>query len=157
MKRLLFALPLLAACAPAHYLYGFDVVEPGAVNFKDFRRPDVLEDPNVKLEVRADPTELRAIALDVTNRTEVPLLVEWGRISIISPDHMERRITPQQPLGEIEPSAKLPALLATFELPSVGDSAKMNDGQVFELVVPVGVRGAAREYRVHLRATVQKL
>ena len=82
-------LALLAGCAPANYLYSFDLSDPGAVNFADFRRPDALEDADVKIEVRADPTEFKAIAVDITNKTDVPLTVAWDQM----PDRSDWRLS----------------------------------------------------------------
>jgi hypothetical protein len=146
-----------AGCAPASYLYGFDISDPGAQNFKDFRRPDILEDADVKVEVRADPSEFKAVAFDVTNKTEQPLQIQWETISIVGPDHEQRPLRPNAQLGPLEPGAKVSALLVPFELPSVGDAAKAYDDSTFEMVVPMLVRGASREYRYHLHVTLQKL
>jgi hypothetical protein len=153
------AIVLLAAagCAPANYLYNFDLADPGAQNFKDFRRPDVLEDGDVRVEVRADPTEFKAVAFDVTNKTDQPLQVQWEMIAIVGPDREQRPLRPNAPLGPIEPGAKVTALLTPFELPSVGAAAKAYDGTTFEMVAPMLVRGTAREYRYHLLATIKKL
>jgi hypothetical protein len=148
---------VLVGCAPANYLYSFDLTDPGAVNFADARRPDVQEDADVKAEIRLDPTEFRAIALDITNKTDTPLQVQWDQIALVSPDGLQRPMRPQAPLGAVEPGAKLPSLLAPFELPSQGAAAKVYDGSTFELVVPMIVRGMPREVRYHLRATLKKL
>jgi hypothetical protein len=154
-----FTLLILAAagCAPANYLYSFDLVDPGAQNYKDFRRPDALEDGDVKAELRLDPTEFKAVAFDVTNKTDQPLQVQWEAISIVGPDREQRPLRPNAPLGPIEPGAKLSALLVPFELPSVGAAARAYDGTTFEVVVPMLVRGMPREYRYHLLATLKKI
>jgi len=155
--RLAIVLVCAAGCAPANYLYSFDLTDPGAVNFPDFRRPDVEEDGDVKAEIRFDPTEFRAIAFDVTNKTDVPLQVMWDQIAVVSPDGMQRAVRPQAPLGAIEPGAKVASVLGPFELPSVGSAAKAYDGQSFELVAQMLVRGQPREYRYHLRVKLKKL
>lgn len=156
MKILPFAL-LLAACAPANYLYSFDLTDPGAKNYPDFRRPDALEDADVKVELRLDPTEFKAVALDITNKTEAPMQVNWALISIVGPDHVQSPLHPAQAVGDIEPGAKISALLVPFELPAVGPPAAAYDGSNFEVVVPLIVRGAPRENRYHLHVTVKKL
>ena len=145
----------LSGCSYWQYVYGFDVTDPGAVNYKDFRRPDVLEDADVKLEVRADPTEFRAVALDVTNHTNDVLGINWGGIVLVGPDHVETALAPQSSLGPVQPGAKVQAVLGPFALPSVGGEARAYDGAKFELVIPTVVRGAPHEYRVHLRATLK--
>ena len=57
--RLAIVLVCAAGCAPANYLYSFDLTDPNAVNYPDFRRPDVEEDADVKAEIRFDPTEFK--------------------------------------------------------------------------------------------------
>jgi hypothetical protein len=153
----LVLLLLLSGCAPATYLYSFDLTDPGATNFADFRRPDVEEDADVKAEIRIDPTEFKAIAYDVTNKTDTALQVMWDQISIVSPDGVQRAVRPQAPLGAIEPGAKVTTVLVPFELPSVGPAAKAFDGTSFEMAVPMLVRGQPHEYRYHLHVTLKKL
>jgi hypothetical protein len=157
MWKSLIVLGALAGCAPASYLYSFDIADPGAVNFPDFRRPDAIEDADVKLELRADPTEFKAVALDVTNKTDAALQVGWDQISMIGPDQVQNPLRPQQPIGAVEPGAKVTALLVPFTLPSQGAAAKMYDGATFELVVPMVVRGTPRENRYHLKVKLQKI
>ncbi len=156
MKKLVL-LSVLAGCAPATYLYSFDLTDPGATNYKDFRRPDSLEDADVKAEIRLDPTEFKAIALDVTNKTEVPLQVQWSTVAVIAPDRSQRSVAPAQQIGEVEPGAKVTSLLVPFELPAVGPEAKAYDNTDFMVVVPMVVRGQPREYRYHLHVTLKKL
>jgi hypothetical protein len=157
MKIIYLALLACVGCAPATYLYSFDLTDPGAQNFQDFRRPDALEDGDVKVELRADPTEFKAVALDVTNKTDQTLQVAWDQISIIDPMHGQNPLRPNAPLGAVEPTAKMSALLVPFELPAVGPAAAAYDGTNFEVVVPMVVRGTAREYRYHLHVTMKKL
>lgn len=157
MRAVILINLLVLGCAPANYLYSFDLTDPGAQNFPDFRRPDVLEDSDVRVEIRADPTEFKAVAFDVTNKTEVPLNVQWGSIWIIGPDREQRPLRPAEAVGAIEPGAKVSALLVPFELPSVGSPAKFYDNSDFELVVPMVVRGAPREVRYHLHVTLKKI
>ena len=155
--RLAIVLIGLAGCAPANYLYSFDLIDPGAINYPDFRRPDVEEDADVKAEIRFDPTEFKLVAFDVTNKTDAPLQVMWDQIAVVSPDGVQRAIRPQAPLGAIEPGAKVTSTLGPFELPSVGAAAKAYDGTNFELVVQMLVRGQPKEYRYHLHVKLKKL
>ena len=148
---------LAGACAPANYLFGFDLTDPGAKNFPDFRRPDILEDADVKVEIRPDPTEFKAVAFDITNKTDAPITVQWDGISIVGADRQQRSLKPNAPVGDIEPGARLSAVLTPFELPSVGDAAKFYDNTDFELVVPMMVRGQPREARYHLHVKLQKI
>lgn len=146
-----------AGCAPANYLYAFDITDPGAVNYKDSRRPDAMDDPDIKLEVRADPGEFRAVALEVTNKTDVMMQPQWDQISIVGPDQMQRPLRPSAAVGDVEPRAKVKVLLAPFELPTQGPEAKGYDGTTFELVIPVVIRGSLRPYRIHLQAKLKKI
>lgn len=146
-----------AGCAPANYLYGFDLTDPGARNFADFRRPDALEDPDVIVELRLDPTEFKAVALDITNKTDAPLAIAWDQISIIGPDRSQVILRPTAPQPAIEPGARVSTQLLPFELPAQGPAAKAYDGTTFELVIPLVARGVARENRYHLRARLQKI
>jgi hypothetical protein len=155
MRTILFV--FLVGCAPATYLYDFDLTDPGAQNFKDFRRPDVMEDADLKVEIRADPTEFKAVALDITNKTDAPLMVQWGQISIVGPDHEQRPLRPNSGVGSIEPMAKVSTVLVPFELPQIGGAAKFYDDTDFELVVPMVVRGMMREARYHLHVKLKKI
>src|SRR5437016_1803415 len=123
----LWPLPLLVGCASGTYTFSFDVTDPGAIMF------------------------------DVTNKTDVPLVVQWGAISIINPDRTQLPLHPDQGLGAIEPGAKLSSRLVAFVLPSEGAAAKAYDNTDFELVVPVIVRGIPRELRYHMHARATKI
>jgi hypothetical protein len=146
----------LGACAPANYIYLFDLTDPGAVNFKDTRRPDVLEDGDTRLEVRLDPTEFKAIAVEVTNKTDMPISLGNG-FAIVTPEREQRPLQPNAAIAPIEPTAKVGFQLGPFELPSVGPAAKAYDNTTFELVLTLVVRGQPREYRCHLNARTQKI
>jgi hypothetical protein len=148
---------LLIGCAPAQYLYQFDLTDPGAVNYKDFRRPDVIEDGDVRVEIRVDPTEFKAIALEITNKTETELAVNWGGIFVVDPMHQQTQLGSTNPERVIMPTAKIITQLTPFSLPDIGPAAKMYDGTDFEFVVPMIVRGSPREYRYHLHVTLKKL
>jgi hypothetical protein len=157
MRTAIFVGLLLLGCAPRHYLFSFDLTDPGAQNFKDFRRPDVMEDADLKVEIRVDPTEFKAVALDITNKTEQSLFVQWEGIAIVGPDHEQRPLRPNAPVGEIEPGARVSAVLGPFELPAIGSAAKFYDETDFELVLPLTVRGAPRESRYHLHVKLTRI
>jgi hypothetical protein len=150
---------LLAAmgCAPANYAYSFDLTDPGARNLTKPGERDTIEDADVKSEILVDPTSFQAVLLDLTNKTEVPLMVSWDQISMVAPDHSQTPLRPDAPLPQIEPSARITARLVPFSLPAVGAAAKAYDETDFELVVPIVVRGNPREMRYHLHAKVHKL
>jgi hypothetical protein len=155
----LLCLPLfcsLAGCAPANYIFSFDLTDPGAVNYKDARRPDVMEDGDLKLEVRLDATEFKAIAVEITNKTDMPVQLGNG-FAIVTPEREQRALAPNAAIAPIEPTAKVGFQLGPFELPSVGPPAKMYNDTNFELVLTLVVRGQPREYRLHFHALAQKL
>lgn len=157
--RTLPILPLLSllACAPANYLYAFDLTDPGAQNFPDFRRPDALEDADLRLEVRADPGEFRAVALDVANKTDGQVSVGWGGIVLVAPDGAQTALRPGSAPYAIEPGEKASVVLTPFELPTQGPAAAALDGATFVLNVPVVVRGTSRVVHLHLQARLTKL
>lgn len=156
--RALLPLPLLLlACAPANYLYAFDLADPGAQNFPDFRRPDVLEDNDLRLEVRADPGEFRAVALDVTNKTDGQVAVSWGAIVLVAPDQSQTVLRPGGAPYAIEPGERASVVLTPFELPTQGPAAAALDGTTFVLNVPMVVRGTSRLVHLHLQAKLTKL
>jgi len=156
-RALLLVAALGAGCAPASYAYSFDLTDPGARNLTKPGERDTLEDADVKSELLVDPTSFQAILLDLTNKTEVPLQVQWSQISMIGPDKSQVPVHPDTTIGAVEPGARITARLIPFSLPSVGDAAKAYDNTDFELVVPLVIRGAAREARYHLHARTNKL
>jgi hypothetical protein len=157
MRTLVLAACALAGCGVANYTYNFDLTDPGARNLTKPGERDAIEDADVKTEVLVDPTSFKAIALDVTNKTDVPVDVQWNAIAVVMPDHTQMPLHADAQLASVDPTAKVSARLIPFELPSQGAPAKAYDGATFELVVPMVVRGQPREYRYHLIARVTKL
>jgi hypothetical protein len=142
MVRLASTLLLVAAgCGTASYAYRFDLTDPGARNLTRPGERDTLEDADVKAEILVDPTSFQAILLDVTNKTEQPLAVQWPGVSIVGPDGSQNPLRPDAPVPVVEPGAKVVARLVPFVLPSQGAAATAYDGTAFELVVPMLVRG----------------
>jgi len=148
---------LALGCAPASYVYNFDLTDPGARNLTKPGERDTLEDADLKSEILVDPTSFQAVLLDLTNKTEQPLQVAWDQVSITGPDGTQSPLRPDVGAGAIEPGAKLVVRLIPFALPSTGKLAAAYDGSTFELVVPVWVRGQARTLRYHLIAHTAKL
>lgn len=156
-KTLLCLLTGLAGCTAGTYAYTFDSTDPGAHNLTEPGARDSLEDADVKTELLVDPTNFRAIALDVTNKTDGPLQIQWDNITYINPDGTEGKLHPDSAVPPADPGAKIEARLVSFELPSQGAMAAAYNNQVFQLVVPMIVRGQPREYRYHLIAYTHKL
>jgi hypothetical protein len=144
-------------CAPATYAYNFDLTDPGARNLTKPGERDVLEDADVKSEILVDPTSFQSVLLDVGNKTDVPLQVDWMAISITGPDGNQTPLHPDVGLGAVEPGAKVVARLIPFALPAQAPLAPAYNNTNFELAVPMYVRGEQRVYRYHMRATVKKL
>jgi hypothetical protein len=157
MRILALSLFAVAGCAAGNYAYSFDLTNPGAHNLTKPGERDTLEDADVKAEILVDPTSFQAILLDLTNKTEVPLQVQWDQISMIAPDHTQMPLRPDGGLGAVEPTARVTARLVPFTLPSQGEAAKAYDDSTWELVVPMLVRGSPTEKRYMLKARANKL
>ena len=155
--KALSILVFLGGCAAGTYTYSFDLTDPGARNVQKPGQHDVLEDNDLKAEILVDPTSFQAIMLDLTNKTDAPLMVQWDAISIINPDRTQLPLHADQGLGAVEPGAKISSRLVQFMLPSEGAAAKAYDNTDFELVVPVIVRGNPKELRYHMHARTIKI
>ncbi len=155
MRTLALAV-LVAACAPANYYYNFDIAEPNAKNSPSPQGRDVIEDADVKAEILVDPTSFQAILLDLTNKTDQTMGVNWDQISIINPDGVATAVKPDSQLGWIQPGTKIVARLLPFTLPSQGAAATAYDESKFVLVVPMVVRGQQKDVRYHLVSHIVK-
>ena len=157
MRRLIALFLPLCACAPANYVYNFDLSDPGARNLSRPGERDVLEDADLKTEILVDPTSFQAIALDVTNKTNAPIQINWAGIYVITPDHTQQWLKPDSMQSEIASNVRATTRLIPFTLPPSGPGAAVYDNSTFELVIPMTVRGLPRDYRMHLLAKVKKL
>jgi len=146
-----------AGCGPTNYAYSFNLTDPGARNLTRPGERDVIEDGDVRAEILVDPTSFQAILLDLTNKTDQDLSVNWNGVSIVGPDGSQTPLHPDSAAQSIEPNARLVARLIPFVLPARGAPAAAYDNSTWELVVPMMVRGQPREYRYHLRAQVHAL
>lgn len=149
------ALLALAGCA-SHYEYTFHLTEPGVHPAAAPGEPEVLEDADVKAGIVVDGVA-EAVVLDLTNKTDQVLQVEWAEISITRPDGTATTLRPDADLGWIQPGAKLAARLFPIALPHAGGPALANQGRRFQLNVPVIVRREAKVYRFTLTAHVREL
>jgi hypothetical protein len=159
MKKLafVFVLWMPAACGPSNYAYSFDLTDPGARNLQRPGQRDVIEDADVRSEILVDPTSFQAILLDITNKTDQTLSVNWSAVSIIGPDGTQTPLHPDSAAPSVEPNARLVSRLVPFVLPSQGSPAAAYNNSTWELVVPMVIRGQPREYRYHLRAQVHTI
>jgi hypothetical protein len=155
----LLALVLLPACAgcATTYQYTFHLenrtARPGS-------RPgdrDVLDDADARAEILVDPVGERAVLLDLTNKTDQVLAVEWTKIVLTSADGSRTTPRPDVDLGWIRPGTTVRARLIPFALPPSGEPAARYQGWHFTLDVPVIVRRERKTYRYNLVATLQEM
>jgi len=161
MNKLKLALLLGAVaqggCSTANYYYSFDLSDPGARNITKPGERAALEDSDVKSEILVDATSFKAILLDLTNKTDQPLGVQWDQIVMTGPDQVARPLRPDTSLNAVDAGRKVVARLVPFQLPSQGGAAANLDQAHFELDVPLTIRGAPKMYRYHFVATAHKL
>lgn len=156
-ERIVPALALalaLSGCAP-RYAYSFHVVDPGARVAAVAGQPDVVEDADVRAALVVDPGA-GAIRLDLTNKTDAVLQVEWAAIAVTRPDGTSATLRPETDLGWIQPGATAAATLVPFVLPRTGDAALANEGRPFQLAIPMIVRRESKVFHVTLAAHVRR-
>lgn len=149
------ALGLLLAfvsCAPP-YAYSFHL--EGARSAAKPNEREMLDDADLRTEISVDPTGARAILLDLTNKTDQVLQVEWTQITMKRSDGSSTSLRPLVDLGWILPGATTHTRLVPFALPPSGDEASSYQGKRFELVVPMIVRREPKLYRYSFSVTVQ--
>jgi len=152
----LVALLATAACATP-YAYTFHAAGDGARPASTPDAREIAEDADVRAEILFDPAVQRAILLDLTNKTDQVLQVEWTRISLTRTDGLETRPRPDVDLGWIRPGGTQAARLVPLVLPPSGDAALALQGQRFELAIPMIVRREPRLYRYAFSVQLQKL
>ena len=118
---------------------------------------DVAADAYVRAEILVDPTGARAILLDLTNKTDQVLQVEWGKITMTRSDGSSTSPRPHVDLGWILPGATANARLVPFALPPTGDRAANYQGSRFELVIPMIVRREPKLYRYSFTVSVHSM
>jgi hypothetical protein len=156
--KALALLPLIAAgCAPTNYYYSFDLTNPGAQNLSKPGERDTLEDSNVKAEILVDPTTFRAIALDLKNKTNQVMEVQWTQIKMIAPDGSSLPVQPDAALGVVLRGYKVSSRLVPYSLPASGDAAAAYDNMHFELDVPLVILGQPKLYQFQMIVHMQKL
>jgi hypothetical protein len=139
------------------YAYSFHIEKQGARLVAKPSEREVLDDADVRVEIAVDPTGARAILLDLTNKTDQVLQVEWAQITMRRSDGSLTSPRPQLDLGWILPGSTLSTRLVPFALPPTGSQAASYQGNRFELVVPMIVRREPRVYRYSFAVTVRKL
>ncbi|MFO0594923.1 MAG: hypothetical protein U0228_06455 [Myxococcaceae bacterium] len=151
------ALALASGCTPASYYYNFDITDPGARNLTKPGERDVYDTPEYRAELLVDPANFESVLLVLTNYTTQPIEVQWSQVTIVGPDQIAHTIHPDDVVARLEPNTKVRARLITFSLPTLGAAATSYDQAMFELLVPMWVKGKQQDLRMHLRAHAMKL
>jgi hypothetical protein len=157
VKVLALGVLLVSMGCATPYAYSFHLENQDARASAKPNQPDVLDDADVRAEIVVDPTGARAIILDLTNKTDQVLQVEWGQITMIRSDGSSTSPRPHVDLGWILPGATVNARLVPFALPPSGDQAASYQGSRFELVVPMIVRREPKLYRYSFAVSVRRI
>jgi len=138
------------------YAYTFQLASPGA---RVAQRPgdyDVLEDGDLKAGIAIDTTA-DALLLDLTNKTDQVIQVDWAKIAITRPSGGVTLLRPDVDLGWLAPGAHVAARLFPVALPRSGSAAATDQGRQFQIDVPVIVRREPKQYHFALVAHVREL
>jgi hypothetical protein len=157
LKSLALSALFAAAGCAAPYAYSFQLESPDAHPAAKLGEKQVLEDADVKACFLIDPTGARAIYLDLTNKTDQVVQVEWAKIAMTRSDESFTTPRPEVDLGWIAPGATLSTRLVPFALPPSGGQAASYQGQRFVLAVPMIVRRESKIYRYSFAVSVRKL
>jgi hypothetical protein len=137
---LALALVVVAGCATT-YAYHFDVAATA------------LEDDSIKAAVQFTDG---GVQLQLQNKTDQIVQVEWNKISLDRGDGTTTRLHPSVDLGWIEPSNTAVATLVPLAFPQTGSPAAAYEGRTLQLAVPMVVRHESKTYRylvvVHVQA-----
>lgn len=139
------------------YAYAFRLDNQGARHAAAPNEREVLDDADVRAEIAVDPVGARAVLLDLTNKTDQVLQVEWAQITMRRSDGSSTSLRPQLDLGWIQPGATMSARLIPFALPPSGSQAASYQGNHFELAVPMIVRREPKLYRYSFAVTVRTI
>lgn len=157
MNRLAVGVLLTTVGCATPYAYSFHLENQGARPAQQPSTREAIEDADVGAELLVDPTGRRTILLDLTNKTDQVLQVEWTQITMKRSNGNATSLHPQTDLGWIRPGATVSTRLVPFALPPTGDEAAGYQGNHFELVVPMMVRRESRLYRYAFVVDVRKV
>ena len=146
MRRILVGLAVLAGCASS-YAYRFDWTDPAPNG--------TFADGAIEATVALGSDG--AIALDLANKTDDLVQVEWNKVAIDRGDGTVTTLRPNVDAGWIAPGARVQVQLVPFVLPHSGDAAARYEQRKLELVVPAIVKREPRTYRFHFTAHVKEL
>jgi hypothetical protein len=144
-----------AGCA-SQYAYDFHLTNPGVHPAATLGGAEMVEDADVRAEILVD-VAAGAVLLDITNKTDEVLQVEWAAITLTSSDERVTSLRPDVDLGWIQPHATVAARLLVIAFPRSGSEAAAYQGQRFQLNLPVVVRRAPTLYHYALSAHVREL
>jgi hypothetical protein len=136
-----------------HHVYDFHLTGPGIHPAVTLGGAEMVEDRDVRLEILVD-VAAAAVLLDITNKTDEVLQVEWAAITLTRSDGRVTSLRPDVDLGWIQPHETIAARLFAIALPSSGSEAAAHEGQIFQLNLPAVVRREPRLYHHALRAHV---
>jgi hypothetical protein len=155
-RRLAVVILIASTACATPYAYSFRLVDDGAQAMATPAGQEVVEDSDIRAELLIDPTGQRAILLNVTNKTEQILQIQWANVTATRSDGLKTTLRPDVDLGWIKPGEKQVARLIPFVLPPSGDAALTLEGQRVALELPMIVRRELKRYRYTFSVHVQK-
>jgi len=151
----LVALLATAGCATP-YAYDFHLTDPGVRPPAKPGGAEAIEDADVRAEIFVD-VAAGAVLLNVTNKTDQVLQIEWAAITLTHADGSVTSLRPDVDLGWLQPQATVAARLFVIALPHSGSEAAAYEGRRFQLNVPAVVRRQSKLYHYALTAHVREL
>ena len=151
----LVALLASADCATP-YAYDFHLTDPGVRPPAKPGGAEAIEDADVRAEIFVD-VAAGAVLLNVTNKTDQVLQIEWAAITLTRGDGSVTSLRPDVDLGWLQPQATVAARLFVIALPHSGSEAAGYEGRHFQLNVPAVVRRQSKLYHYALTAHVREL
>jgi hypothetical protein len=147
LAQRLLVLAAFAGCATP-YAYHFQLAEAPQIGDG---AGDTFEDAVVKarLQVAGD-----GIALDLTNKTDEVMQVQWSKIELDRGDGTTTALHAATDLGWIEPGESAQADLVPVAFPHEGDAALAYQHRKIELAVPVIAKREQATYRFHFLVSV---
>jgi hypothetical protein len=115
-----------------------------------------VEDGDLKAQIVVD-TIANDVTVDLTNKTDQVLQIEWAKIAISDAKGRVSPLRPDVDLGWIPPGATVAAKLFPLALPRKGHEAAAYEGRHFDLTIPAIVRREPKQYHYSLVAHVREL
>ena len=156
MAALGFVALLASAGCATPYAYDFHLSDPGVRPPASPGGAEAIEDADLRAEIFVD-VAAGAILLNVTNKTDQVLQIEWAAITLTRGDGGVANLRPDVDLGWLQPQATVAARLVVVALPHAGAEAAAYEGRRFQLNLPAVVRRQPKVYRYTLTAHVRAL